>query len=61
LELISDNGRLFVVWTGHAINPEPTFEVSNGVDESEEQIHEVENTETKPAITQPSITQTPEF
>lgn len=50
LELISDNGRLFVVWTGHAINPEPTFEVSNGVDESEEQIHEVENTETKPAI-----------
>ena len=50
LELISDNGRLFVVWTGNAINPEPTFEVSNGVDESEEQIHEVENTETRPAI-----------
>ena len=50
LELISDNGRLYVVWTGNAISPEPTFEVTNGRYDSEEQIHEVENTETKPAI-----------
>ena len=51
IELITENGNKYVVWTGKEIKAEPTFEVT--VDEDEEnveQIKQIDEVGTRPAI-----------
>lgn len=51
IELITENGNRYVVWTGKEIKAEPTFEVVVAVNKEDgEQVNEVVEIENKPSI-----------
>lgn len=50
IELITENGTRFVVWTGKEIKVEPTFEVVADNKDDAELVNEIVEIETKPSI-----------